>query len=234
MTGKTWTIFIVICAAVLGGLIWVSNSGKANVSDVDPNAVQRASDENGNIPDHVYGKVDSKVVFIEYADFQCPGCAGMNPLIVELKEQYKDKVAFVYRNMPLLQIHANARFASSAAEAAGLQGKYWEMNNLIFEKQSSWKDLSTNERLNAFVSYAESLSLNIDKFKTDIEHKDVAKKIAFDQALASKAQLKLSTPTLVLNGKVLTEDDTKDKDAIAAAIDRVLKDNGIEPPVDNQ
>lgn len=231
MTRKTWIIFIVICTVVLGGLIWMSNSGKANVSNLDPNAVQKASDDSGNIPDHVYGKADSKVIFIEYADFQCPGCAGMNPIVIELKEDYKDKVAFVYRNMPLTQIHANARFAASAAEAAGLQGKYWEMNNLIFEKQSAWKDLSIGERQNAFVSYAESLSLNIDKFKADIEHKDIAKKIAFDQALASKAQLKLSTPTLVLNGKLLNEADTKDKAAIAAAIDRALKENGIEPPV---
>lgn len=232
MTKKTWIIFIVICTVVLGGLIWISNSGKADVSTLDPNVVQKASDDSGNIPDHVYGKADSKVVFIEYADFQCPGCASTNPLIIELKEQYKDKVAFVYRNMPLIQMHANALFTASAAEAAGLQGKYWEMNNLIFEKQSAWKDLSASERLNAFVSYAESLSLNVDKFKTDIEHKDVAKKIAFDQALARKAQLKLSTPTLVLNGKLLGENDTKDKAAIAAAIDRVLKENGIETSAD--
>jgi len=122
---NTWIIFIVICVAILGGLIFLSRQDRADVGEVNTNSIVAASEANGNIGDHVYGSTEGKVLLIEYGDFQCPACASAYPILKEIKEEYKDDLTFIFRNNPITQIHPNAKAAAAAAEAAGLQGKYW-------------------------------------------------------------------------------------------------------------
>ena len=190
---------------VLGGLIAYSrlSNPPADVTSIDVNTIITASDQNGQIADHTFGKTDSKVVLIEYGDFQCPSCGGAHPQIKTVTEEYKDKVLFIFRNFPLRSIHPNALAASAAAEAAGLQGKYWEMHNLIFERQDEWSSLAVNERTSKFAEYAETVGLNKDRFLTDIASEPVSTKISFDQAIGKKINVN-STPTFFLNGKQLS------------------------------
>jgi protein-disulfide isomerase len=226
---KTWIIFAAVCAVLLGGLVYMSNQGKVDVSKADINSIQAASVQSGNIADHILGKADSKVVLVAYEDFQCPGCGSTYPYIKEVTEKYKDQIAFVFRNFPLAQLHPNARAAAAAAEAAGLQGKYWEMHNKLFETQSSWQNLGSNERTDFFAGYASDLGLNKDTFKTDMTGTAVNQKISYDQAIGKKANIN-STPTLYLNGKELSLDAWSSVDKLNQLIVDAMKANGITVP----
>lgn len=208
MSKVSWIIFSAVIVLVLGGLVIYSriSNPSIDVSNLNTNSVIAASAQNGQIADHVFGKADSKVVFIEYGDFQCPSCSGAYPQIKAATEQYKDKVAFIFRNFPLTTIHPNARVASAAAEAAGLQGKYWEMHDLLYQSQSAWENLTGNQRTAEFVGYAGQISLDEAKFKTDLASSLVNKKISFDQAIGKKIGVD-ATPTFYLNGTQLSNTD---------------------------
>lgn len=230
MSKKAWIIFASICVVVLVGLVVVSNKNRVNVDHVDKNAIQTASQQSGNIADHVVGKADSKVILMEYGDFQCPGCGKAYPIIKATAEKYKDQVAFVFRNLPLSSLHPNALAAAAAAEAAGLQGKYWEMHDVLYGAQSEWEQLSTSTRLDHFASYAKDLGLDVDKFKTDFASRNVNAKIAFDQAVFAKTGLEKATPTIVLNGKQVAQDTWNDQAKLDAAVADAMKANGLTLP----
>ena len=204
MSKQAWIIFSVVVVALLGSLVYLSSKDKIDVSKVDEKSVLAATDKSGNIADHVYGKKDSEVILIEYADFQCPGCAGSHPQIKAITEEYKDKIAFVFRNFPLTNAHPNARAAAAAVEAAGLQGKYWEMNNIIFENQENWKAANTDERDSLFTQYAIEAGVNKSKFENALTDANIGKKISFDQALGKKVKV-TGTPSFFLNGSALGE-----------------------------
>ena len=208
MSKVTWIIFSAVVVLVLGGLVIYSRNStpSTDVSNVDTNSIIAASDQNGQIGDHVFGKADSKVVFIEYGDFQCPSCGGAYQPIKEVTEEYKDKVAFIFRNFPLTTIHPNARVAAAAAEAAGLQGKYWEMHDLLYEGQADWQDLNGDQRTSVFVGYAASIGADKDKFTTDLASSDINRRISFDQALGKKIGI-TATPSFYLNGEKLSATD---------------------------
>jgi protein-disulfide isomerase len=243
---KAWIIFTVVCIVVLGGLIYLSNKDKVNVDSVTTSAIQAASAQNGNIADHVFGNAKSKVVMIEYGDYQCPGCGDAYPIITPLTVKYQDQMAFIFRNFPLTQLHPNAMTAAAAAEAAGLQGKYWEMHNKIYENQSSWNQLSADSRTSFFVSLAKGLGLNTTTFQTDMNGTAAAQKISYDQALGRKDNV-TGTPTFfvdgkqvdqyVLNGKIVSS-DTSGANPIwsdAASFEKLiilpaLKAHNITPP----
>jgi len=199
MDKRGWIIFSVIVVALLGGLIYASDKKKVDVGNLDTKSTQAASEKSGNIADHVFGKKDSKVVLVEYGDFQCPACFGAHPNIQALSEKYKDQIAFVFRNFPLTAIHPNALAAAAAAEAAGLQGKYWEMNNSIYNNQDAWKTATASERTAIFVGFAKELGLNTESFTKDISSPSVTKKINFDLALGKKDGVS-GTPSFTING----------------------------------
>jgi protein-disulfide isomerase len=167
----------------LGALIAVPKGKKLDVSSVDTNKIQTASVESGNIAEHVFGKADSKVLFTEYGDYQCPGCGGMYDTVKTLTEKYEGQMAFAFRNFPLTTIHPNALTAASAAEAAGLQNKYWEMHDALYINQKAWESVSVKDRIAVFSKYAQQIGLDLDKFKTDLASENVAKKISYDMAI---------------------------------------------------
>jgi protein-disulfide isomerase len=199
---KAWIIFSVIVVVLLGGLVYLSKQDNVDVSTVNVEKPLAASEQSGNIADHVFGKKDSKAVLVEYGDFQCPGCGGAHPQIKAISEEYKDKITFIFRNFPLTSIHPNARAAAAAVEAAGLQGKYWEMHNIVFENQQNWENATTEQRDGLFAEYAVEAGANKDQFTKDLANPNIDKKISFDQALGKKVNVS-GTPTFYLNGTVL-------------------------------
>jgi protein-disulfide isomerase len=224
---KAWIIFAAVCVAVIAGLIIVSNGNKIDVSSVDTGVTLNASAQSGNIADHVYGKADSRVVFIEYGDFECPGCKAAYQPVKDIVEAYKDKIAFVFRNFPLSSIHPNARAAASAAESAGLRGKYWEMHDLLYENQSSWKTLSANERTDYFASLAKQLGINEETLKTDVTATNVSQKLNFDLALGKQVGVN-STPSFFIGSKKLDDiytDSSLDTDKLKKAVEEAIKNN---------
>lgn len=200
MTGKTWLIFAGVIVVLFGGLIWMSQSSRVDVSGVDAFAVQTASSDNGKIADHTEGNPDAKVVILEYADYQCPGCNAAASAIRETLAKYSDDVLLIYRNFPLPSLHPNARSASAAAEAAGLQDRFWEMHDMLFDKKDEWANASVDSRTAYFVSYAETLGLDTDQFTADMNSDQVAKKIDYDTAIAKQQGL-TGTPSIFINGE---------------------------------
>lgn len=229
MTSKTWVIFVAAVVVLFGGLVYMSSQNKIDVSDVPAGTVLAASETNGNIGDHVFGNPESKVVLIEYGDFQCPSCAGIFPRLQELKYTYEDQIAFVFRNLPLTSIHPNAKAAAAAAEAASKQGKFWEMHDTLFENQNAWGSLGANERTEQFVAYATEIELDIVAFRSDLDAADIKKKIEFDQALAKKIGAS-STPTLVLNGVMVEQDVWASDETLEKAIRDEIQKQGIALP----
>lgn len=228
MSKQAWIIFSAVCVLILGSLIYFSNANRIDVSKVDTNAILQASENSGNIADHVVGKTDSKVMLIEYGDFQCPGCGSAHPIVKKLSEKYKEQMVFVFRNFPITSKHPNARAAAAAAEAAGLQNKYWEMHNKIFESQDAWGSLGAKERTKFFTDYAAELGLDTTKFTSDLTSDSVNKKISFDQALGKKAKAD-ATPTFLLNGKKV-DDEWSNETKFEELIVNTLKTEGIALP----
>ena len=121
--------------------------------------------------DNIKGKIDSKIVVMEYSDFECSACKTYYPIMRELTAEFGDRVAFVYRHFPLIGLHTNAEFAARAAEAARKQDKFWEMHDLLFEKQNEWAKEANIGLM--FESYAKLLGISVEQFKTDFASKEV-------------------------------------------------------------
>jgi len=223
MTRTAWIIFTIVVAGIMGGLVYNSknDSNKIDVSKVDVAKVQQPTADSGNIGDHIYGKKDSNVVLIEFGDFQCPACSKENPKIMKIAEDYKDKITFVFRNFPLTLIHANAKSAAAAAEAAAMQNKYWEMHEILYNNQTKWDTLKGEDRTKEFVSYAKELNLDVDKFQKDMSLDSINKKINFDVAQGKKININ-GTPTLVLNGQILSNEIWSDDAKLRKEIDSKL------------
>ena len=146
---------------------------------------------------HTKGKGSKGVILLEYGDFQCPACGQYYPLVKQVKEKYGDDITFQFRNFPLVQIHQNAMVASRAAEAAGLQGKFWEMHDILYERQQSWESSSNAPAI--MEDYAAELGLNVDKFKTDFASSAVNDTIQADMQAGQQAGVN-STPSFYING----------------------------------
>lgn len=227
MNKKSWIIFSIIVVAIVGGMVYISTQNRLNVSDINTdqlNTTIGAESRNGDIADHEIGSKSPKVTIIEYADYQCPGCSAAAPKTKALAEKYKDHVRLIFRNFPIASSHPNARAAAAVAEAAGLQEKFWEMNELLYANQDAWKSANITERDNIFKSYAEQLKLNIDQYKIDVASNKVKNKIDFDMALGRKHGV-AATPTFYVNGKNTEMDSTG---SIESSVKEALKKAGVE------
>lgn len=206
MNKKTWGIFSLVCIVLFGSLIYLSTKNRVDVSHVDQNKIQKATEANGQIADHVFGKKDSPVQLIEYGDYQCPYCGQSFPQVKKITSKYQNQITYVFRNLPLTTIHQNALAAAGASEAAGLQGKYWQMHDELYQNQSQWSNLSGNQLTDQFAAYATTLGLNDKTFRKDLARQTIQQKINFDRALYAKISSEPSTPTFMLNGKKVPDD----------------------------
>lgn len=153
---------------------------------------------------HKAGAEKAVVTIVEFGDFQCPACGRAYPVIKQLLEENKNKITFVYRHFPLPQ-HKNALLAARAAEAAGSQGKFWEMHDLLFMRQETWSESSDASKI--FTSYAEELKLNTDRFSEDFSSKIYDAAIQSDKDDGIRLGVN-STPTLFIDDKKVTVSPT--------------------------
>lgn len=160
--------------------------------------------------DHIQKAPNQKHTLVEFGDYQCPACSVANPIINKALAAHKDSVTFVFRHFPLSQ-HPNAIPAGLAAEAAGRQGKFWEMHDLLYEKQSEWAEKSNAQGI--FLGFAKDLNLDADKFKSALADSKLRDKILADQADGNRLAIN-ATPTLYLDGQKVefrTLQDLKDQ-----------------------
>jgi protein-disulfide isomerase len=189
-----WFLFIV----VIGLIVWVvwSNYSAKNTAAATSNAPVVKLLNPVTSSDHTLGSPSAPVTLVEYADFECPACQAYEPVIEQLLKDEGSKVYFAYRYFPLPQ-HPNAVPAAKAAEAAGLQGKFWQMHDMLFADNAQWENLS--DPSSVFVGYAKTLGLNTTQFSKDYASAAVAATINADLAQANANQLTY-TPTLFVNG----------------------------------
>ncbi len=184
---KTIVIFIAVTLGVLlgvGGLLY--QFGASADKPIAEIAGKKA---------HVLGS--GTVSVVEFSDFQCPACLSVQEPLKQILKKYEGKVEFVYRHFPLTSIHKNAQLAAQVAEAAGLQGKFFEMHDILFAKQTEWEKLS--DPMEAFTAYAMLLQLEMPKFESDVASQAVKDLVNADALDATRYRLS-GTPTFFVNG----------------------------------
>ena len=201
-------IALIVCVAVVAligvGAYFVidGNNNATDFDDYNFYSVIEPDKNNGDIGDHVKGDKDAPVIIFEYADYQCPGCASINPKVNKAIEEADGKLAVVYRSF-LLPYHKNGTAAASAAEAAGLQGYWKPYANKLFAEQAEWEDASPSERTAIFNKYFTEVTDgkgDLDKFNQDLASENVSKKISFDMGVGKRVDVQ-STPAFYVEGQ---------------------------------
>ena len=198
----------VIIVALLGVATYAvidGNNKATDFSKYDFNTIIETNDDNGNIGDHVKGSADAPVLIFEYADFQCPGCASINPKVNKAIEELDGKLAVVYRSY-LLSYHQNGTAAASAAEAAGLQGYWKQYADKLFAEQSEWEYESGSSRTALFEKYFDEVTGgkgDMEKFREDIAGDVVSKKINFDMGIGKRVDV-AGTPAFYVDGQLIS------------------------------
>ena len=168
---------------------------------------------------HVRGNPTAPVTLEEFGDFQCPPCGSIAGFLHELVKEYDPHLRIVFRNLPL-QIHEHARDAAVAAEAAGLQGRFWEMHDVLYREQATWSKADNTREL--FESYAGMIGLNVDQFKKDMEGEKARARVDSDQERANSLGVQI-TPSVFINDQTI-DPAAKTPERIRAAINAALKE----------
>ncbi len=225
---KFTVVAILVVLALFGGLIaWSSISKNQNTIDYskyDSTKLIAGDDNNGGISDHVRGAEDAKVIVVEYADLQCPGCASAMPNVHKLYEYYGDRVAFVYRNFPIAG-HQNARAAAAAAESAGFQGYYWEMIETIYSNRAEWISEVGSKRTQVFADLFKDIAPegDVDKFKSDMGNPNIEKKMDFDYGLGRDKDKVTGTPAFFVNGEAIDVESADTQEDLRKLIEDKIK-----------
>lgn len=168
--------------------------------------------------DWVLGTSTAKVTIVEYLDFECEACGAYYPITTKIKEEYKDDVRLVIRYFPLPG-HKNSRTAAHAVESAGKQGKFFEMYNILFTKQSEWSEQQMANQ-DQFEKYALEAGVNIEQWKKDVTSDEVKNRVeeSYKEAVSLNLQ---GTPSFFLNGKRIQ--NPKGYESFKVLIDEAIK-----------
>ena len=171
----------------------------------------------GADPPHIRGSSKAPVTLEEFGDFECVPCYRLFPILKKTKADYGDRLSVTFREYPMPN-HAHALDAARAAEAAGLQGRFWEMHDTLYENRFLWVTADTRADL---VSYASKLGLDVERFQKDMDGAEVAKRIAADRERLRSLGLD-KTPCVFINGDLFTTRPIT-IEALHAAIDAALE-----------
>ena len=220
---KKWTrrlaIMLVIAGSV-GGIFWY---GATRPSVPTGGLLTVVAD------DWMKGNKDAPVTLVEYLDFECEACGAFYPVVKRLSEEFKNEVRFVNRYFPLPG-HKNSMTSALAVEAAGRQGKYWEMHNIVFENQRDWGEKQAPDP-KIFENYARQIGLDVDQYRKDIASQELKNRIERDRRSGQKLNLQ-GTPSFFLNGeKIENPRGYEDfKALIESAISKTPKPKGNLTP----
>ena len=204
-------IILVVLGAALGSAWYLTRTIPASpatpiaqspaASQGSPVAQQRPPVNEGvpgAEPAHVLGPADAPVKLEEFGDFECPPCSMFHPILEQMHEEFGDKLQITFREFPLVPTHQHALAAASAAEAAGLQGKFWQMHKLLYENQNTWKKEFDVRPI--FEGYAKRIGLDVERYKRDMNGDLVAQRIFADGKRGHSLGVK-GTPTVFINGR---------------------------------
>jgi protein-disulfide isomerase len=203
-----WACFLIIMALIVWGLIVAMNKTPGEIKLSAPAPV--------TVTDHIRGASTSPVTVIEYGDFQCPACAIWYSTVERLASSTSTPIQFIFRHFPLYPLpHKNAFIASQAAEAAGRQGKFWDMYSLLYENQTAWENSTTATAI--FERYATRIGIDLAQYKKDFDSPEIKAHIQADKDEGTAIGVG-STPTFFVNGKAIQPKNYEDfKSTIEAA-----------------
>jgi protein-disulfide isomerase len=193
-------IILLVLGIAVGATLFMKRSATAptaNANDAAPPPAM-ASAPPGAQPPHTLGSANAPVKLEEFGDFECPPCGLVHPILVKMHQEFGDRLQITFREFPLVPTHQHALSAASAAEAAGLQGKFWEMHDMLYENQKTWHDAFDVRPI--FEDYAKRIGLNVERFKEDINGQLVGQRISLDGIRGHTLNVK-GTPTVFINGK---------------------------------
>jgi protein-disulfide isomerase len=170
--------------------------------------------------DHIRGSRTAPVTLVEYGDFECPHCGQAHVVLEALQEEVGDQFRLVFRHFPLTQVHPHAQRAAEAAEAAGAQGKFWEMHDALFENQEALEDVS-------LYSYAQDLDLDMVVFERDVVGGVYTPRVREDFMSGVRSGVN-GTPTFFINGR--RHNGAWDVESLGAAILAALNEKGVKHP----
>ena len=230
--GPILIIGLIAVATVLGIYVVSQNSGdETETSNSNQTASNTSNDAArtayrnappGATPANFRGSQNALVVVEEFADFQCPTCMRVHPKVKEAIAPFGNRIKFVFRNFPLTQIHQNAYEAAVSAEAAGFQGKFWQMQEMIFAGQPTWSGQTPNARA-TFKEYAQRIGLNVEQWENDLLGVRAKTRVDADMQRGRALNVQ-STPTILINGKAIpfSQMETEQiKQLITAELERV-------------
>ena len=152
----------------------------------------------GATPPHSHGPADALVTLEEFGDFECPPCGLLHPVLQTMEKEFGGRIRIIFREYPLVPTHVHSLAAARSAEAAGLQGKFWEMHDLLYDNQKVWHEAFDARPI--FDSYATKIGLNMEKFKADLTSDTVTQRI-FEDGKRAHALGVTGTPTVFMNGR---------------------------------
>lgn len=211
-----FVIVALVALATIGSGAMLYRAKRPHVSSIPDDKTLSA--KNGADSPHIRGNPDAPVTLEEYGDFQCPPCGMFATFAGQLEKEYDSRLRVIFRNFPL-KMHEHAHEAALAAEAAGLQGRFWEMHDLLYREQDAWTKAPNVREL--FESYAGTIGLDLDKFKKDMDGEQVKARVEADRQRGESLGINI-TPTLFINNQPL---ETKDKnpEGIRAEINAALE-----------
>jgi protein-disulfide isomerase len=160
--------------------------------------------------DHIQGSAGAPVTLVQYGDYECPYCGEAYPIIKEIQALMGDRLRFVFRNFPISTSHPHAEHAAEAAEAADAQGRFWEMHDLLYERQRHLTDQDLH-------TYAEELGLDIERFDKEMEEHLHAPRVHEDFMSGVRSGVN-GTPTFYVDG--VRHDDSYERDVLLDALER--------------
>jgi protein-disulfide isomerase len=233
----------VLLAAIAGGWWFYSNSkspaAKTKTNSTNTNGANKKSPEetakemrdiynnapSGAQPANMLGSPTATVTFEEFADYQCPTCAVVHPKVQEVVKLYGNRIKFIYRSFPLTQIHPHSYEAAVAAEAAGLQNKFWEMQTQLFSNQKEWANSADARKM--FEGYASKIGLDVTKYQNDVLGMATKSRVDADMRRGRGIGIN-GTPSIYINGVSLPYDQFE-VDSMRRAIDAELQKTAGQP-----
>jgi protein-disulfide isomerase len=222
-------IVIVLGGAVAGGWYWWQaaqpSASVPKVSSVaNAPAVAAPAPMPGAEPPHVRGAENAPVTLEEFGDFECPPCGLFYPILKTIEGEYGSRLRVIFREFPLPQLHPHAQAAAYAAEAAGVQGKFWEMHDLLYENQKTWD--KTFDVRPIFEGFAGRIGLDVERFKQD-QTADVVDARVIRDGIRGHSLGVNGTPTVFINGREIPSEHFNTVEGLRAEINNAL--SGTRP-----
>ncbi|HTE57581.1 MAG TPA: thioredoxin domain-containing protein [Verrucomicrobiae bacterium] len=210
---KRFIAILAACIIAFAGLLILTKKDSKTPSE------QTDNNPSSQLSNHIKGQGTTGVTLTEYGDFACPACYQYFPIVQQVKEKYGDQIKFQFRHYPLTEIHQNALVSARAAEAAGKQNKFFEMHDLLYQNQPTWRDSSNPTPL--FENYANQLGLDLSKFKEDVKNSVTNATVQADRAEARRLNYS-STPTFEVDGKQV--ENPRSLEDFTKLIDNAIKE----------